>query len=70
MNIALSDYGPNEQFSCSGSTYDSSANYIVAGRDYFVGTPKAGYAKYTYPHPLHASAAGLPAAPTNVRIIR
>ena len=49
-SISTSDYGGNE---CSNP--DHSSNYIRAGRDYFVGTPKPGYAKYTYPHPLTAS---------------
>jgi hypothetical protein len=29
------------------------SKYVVAGRDYFVGTAKAGYTPYTYPHPRH-----------------
>ena len=45
--IGISDYGPGQESSCTGSTYDTSANYIKAERDYFVGTPKPGYAKYT-----------------------
>jgi hypothetical protein len=31
-----------------------SANFIKEGRDYYVNTPKGGYAPYTYPHPLRA----------------
>jgi Bacterial Ig domain len=31
---------------------DSTPSYVVVGRDYIVGTPKPGYAKYPYPHPL------------------
>lgn len=45
--VGLSDYGPDE---CTNS--DSTVDYIVQGRDYFLGSPKPGYAKYTYPHPL------------------
>ena len=48
--IGISDYGSNE---CSNP--DHSSNYIRSGRDYFIGTPKPGYAKYTYPHPLTSS---------------
>jgi hypothetical protein len=29
----------------------SSSTFIVNGRDYFTGTAKPGYTKYTYPHP-------------------
>lgn len=64
--IAISDYGLAQPSSCTGSTYDTSTNYIVAGRDYVVGTPKPGYTKYTYPHPLRTTA---PAAPANLRIV-
>jgi hypothetical protein len=66
--IGLSDYGPGQPFSCAGSTYDTSANYIVEGRDYFL-TQKVGYTKYTYPHPLRAGTTG-PGLPTNLRVIR
>jgi hypothetical protein len=51
--------------SCSNP--DSSADYIKEGRDYFVGTPKPGYTKYTYPHPLRA-AGTKPTPPKNVRV--
>jgi hypothetical protein len=64
----VSDYGSGQPGSCSGSTYDTSANYIEIGRDYFL-TPKLGYTKYTYPHPLRAGTTG-PGAPTNLRVIR
>jgi len=67
--IQFSDYGAGEPSSCTGSTYDTSANYIVAGRDYYVGTPKPGYTKYTYPHPLRAGTTG-PSVPSNLHIIR
>jgi hypothetical protein len=29
-----------------------SESFIKEGRDYYVNTPKPGYAPYTYPHPL------------------
>jgi hypothetical protein len=48
-SINVSDYGGNE---CTNP--DTSANYIRSGRDYHVGTPKPGYQKYTYPHPLRS----------------
>jgi hypothetical protein len=54
--ISTSDYGGNE---CSNP--DHSSNYIRAGRDYFVGTPKPGYQKFVYPHPLTSSGSQLPA---------
>jgi PKD repeat protein len=51
-SVGTSDYGGTE---CSNP--DSSADYIVAGRDYFNnGTAKPGWVAYTYPHPLRNSA--------------
>jgi hypothetical protein len=35
-----------------GHIPDDPNDYIQAGREYFVGTAKPGYTKYTYPHPL------------------
>ena len=47
---------------------DSSADYIVHGRDYFNdGTPKPGWQKYTYPHPFRSPSAK-PSPPQNVRV--
>ncbi len=46
-NPGISSYSPNE---CGTSL--SSSDFIKAGRDYVVGSAKAGYAKYPYPHPL------------------
>jgi len=37
-----------------GHVPDNPNDYIQAGRDYFVGTAKPGYQKYTYPHPLRS----------------
>ena len=52
LNAGTSDYGTTQSDSCGGVT-DSSANYIVANRDYVNGsTAKPGYTPYTYPHPL------------------
>lgn len=58
-NTATSDYGSGQGDSCGGTT-DTSANYIIANRDYFNGaTAKPGWSPYTYPHPLtQASSSG------------
>jgi hypothetical protein len=47
------------------SACDSTANYIVANRDYFntTTTAKAGYTAYTYPHPLASGSSPAPAVP-------
>jgi hypothetical protein len=47
---SIGEYPDGQGDSCSG-TQDFSSNYIVQNRDYFVGVPKPGYTKYTYPHP-------------------
>src|SRR5262249_9702652 len=60
----MSDYDSTE----CGATVESTDNYVQSGRDYIFGTPKPGYAKYPYPHPLRGGS-GL-AAPTNLRVIR
>lgn len=44
---------------------DSAADYIVEDRDYFVGTAKPGYSKYTYPHPLRGEETPPVANPRN-----
>lgn len=62
----LSDYGPGSSDYCSG---DVSTNYLVAGRDYFTGTAKPGYTKFTYPHPLRSGTTTTPAPPTNLHIV-
>lgn len=55
-NVLTSDYGLSNSDSCTGSTYDTSANYIKINRDYFNGsTAKPGYTAYAYPHPLLSS---------------
>jgi hypothetical protein len=71
LNVVTRDFGSGNSTSCSGATYDSTANYVVLNRDYFNGsTAKPGYTPYTYPHPLAqcgstATATGsTPAAPT------
>ena len=65
--VEISDYGGNE---CTNP--DTSTNYIRSGRDYFVGTPKPGYQKYTYPHPLRSQSprptpSMTPSSPQNVQ---
>ena len=71
LNVGVSDYGNvsgNSCFITRGGTPDSVANYIAEGRDYFNdGTIKPGWTRYTYPHPLRATAV-VPATPTNLRI--
>lgn len=49
-----------------GKIPDDPNDYIQSGRDYFMGTAKPGYQKYTYPHPLRGS---LPPAPQNLHTI-
>ena len=67
---ALSDFGA-QAGSCAGAPvgFDTTSNYLVQGRDYFLGTAKPAYANYAYPHPLRANA-GRPQAPPNLRIVR
>lgn len=77
LDAILTDYGNtasggNGTSSCEiaypGSTTDTTANYIVAGRDYFnATTAKPGYSPYTYPHPLTQGSA--PAAPTGLQAL-
>jgi hypothetical protein len=47
----------------SCSSPDASSDYIQSGRDYFNGTAKPGYIKFTYPHPLRTSTVVAPLAP-------
>jgi hypothetical protein len=56
---------------CTVLPLETSQDYIKLNRDYFLGTPKPGYTKYPYPHPLR-SATGTrpPTAPTNLRIVQ
>jgi len=56
--IGMNDHEPDEV----GRNLHS-ADYIRQGRDYFVGVPKPGYAKYAYPHPLREG----PQAPASTR---
>ncbi len=46
---SLADYGGSE---CTSP--DTTTNYITSPRNYVMGTPKPGYVKYSYPHPLRA----------------
>jgi hypothetical protein len=54
----LADYGCNDpQTSCrdSGCASRLTADFVAAGRDYYVGTAKPGWTGYTCPHPLAGS---------------
>jgi hypothetical protein len=55
-------------------------NFLIEGRDYFVGTAKPNYSPYQYPHPLHTAFAAVtggsptptpnaPSAPQNLRVV-
>jgi hypothetical protein len=33
-------------------------DFIIAGRDYLIGTPRPGWSPYTYPHPLRGGGGG------------
>lgn len=53
LNDQTSDYGGSD---CTSMTPDSTANYIVAGRDYYDnGTARPGWSAYTYPDPLRGT---------------
>jgi len=55
---SLADYGCNDtSTSCqdSGCASRRTADFVVAGRDYYVGTAKPGWTSYTCPHPLAGS---------------
>jgi hypothetical protein len=63
---------------CSGGVDVNT--HVQSGRDFFVGTPKPGYTKYRYPHPLRSStgdggsggdtpSAEAPSVPQNLRIV-
>ncbi|MBV8101678.1 MAG: hypothetical protein JOZ31_21255 [Verrucomicrobia bacterium] len=49
--VGLNQYLPDE---CGNGQRIS--DYVKAGRDYILGKPKPGYAKFTYPHPLRVTA--------------
>jgi hypothetical protein len=48
--VSLDQYSPDE---CGNGQLIS--NYLIKGRDYFVGTAKPNYSPYQYPHPLHTA---------------
>lgn len=52
---------------CSASPLANSAQYIVSGQDFIVGTAKPGYTPYTYPHPLTQGGAVVP--PTGLQAV-
>lgn len=56
LTASTSDFGGTSP----GVVTDVSANYIVAGRDYYNnGTARPGYVKYTYPNPWRTGAPGV-----------
>jgi hypothetical protein len=72
----FTDYSPNQ---CAGS--NSTSTWVQVGRDVIVGSPKPGYVKYAYPHPLRTGVAPSPQpaptpspsvlpAPSNLRVIQ
>jgi hypothetical protein len=65
QNPGDEDYSPNE----CGPGAPTTSSFVQPGRDYVVGSPKPGYTKYSYPHPLRGGV-GIPSAPQNLRIIR
>jgi hypothetical protein len=48
--VGLDQYSPDD---CGNG--ELVTNFLKAGRDYFVGTAKANYSPYLYPHPLHTT---------------
>jgi hypothetical protein len=66
-NTGTMAIGANDQTDgCGGGL--RTASFILSGRDYFNGTPKPGYAKYTYPHPLRSGTGPGTGAPTNLQM--
>jgi hypothetical protein len=69
-NVGTTDYGTGNSDSCTGTT-DTSAHYIVSGRDYINSTTaKPGYTPYTYPHPLRTgstTSTNGPASPSGLQ---
>jgi hypothetical protein len=65
LGIGISDFGGVE---CTNP--DSSVDYIILDRDYFVGTAKPSYTAFTYPHPLRSGESGSPQAGSPVVIMR
>ena len=62
----VSDYSCASSDACLNcSTLPSATNYCVSSRDFVLGSPKPGYVKYTYPHPLRT---GAPMPPPNLRL--
>lgn len=73
ITVSKSD-GPDGSYS-GPAPADTSANYIVSGRDYFLNNAgggagaKPGYSKYTYPHPLRTDLGGDTTPPTITSIV-
>jgi hypothetical protein len=65
LEIDRLDYQPDE---CGNG--ETVVDYIRLGIEYLVGSPRPGYTKFTYPHPLRMPAAPTaPAPPQNLRIV-
>jgi hypothetical protein len=71
--VGLDQYSPDD---CGHGLLVT--NFLIQGRDYFVGTAKPNYSPYQYPHPLHTAFAGpgpgptpnaAPLAPQNLRVV-
>ena len=51
------------------NTSQTTASYLQQNRDYYLGTAKPGYTKFTYPHPLATwTGSGVPATPTGLTV--
>jgi hypothetical protein len=64
----FNDYSPDQ----CGRDYVTwtTRNWQKAGRDYILGTPRPGWTRYTYPHPLSGgtSTSAAPSAPSNTSV--
>ena len=62
-NIAVSQYEPDD---CGNGK--TAGQFTQVNRDYYVGSARPGYNKYTYPHPLRSNGSP-PSAPADVHIV-
>ena len=62
-NVQVGQYDPDE---CGKNTQASA--FTQLNRDYYVGTARPGYTKYTYPHSLRGGGTP-PSAPSDVHIV-
>jgi hypothetical protein len=58
--VGLTQYSPDD---CGHG--ELVTEFLIQGRDYFVGTAKPNYSPYLYPHPLHTAFAVTGASPTS-----